>query len=334
MRAVAVTKMKPVCDIRRLLVCAGALLLAAGCQRGPSFGSPTGPNSEAPQTANLSGRVTETGASAVLPIAGAVLTIDDGANAGKTATTNANGEYAFNELRRETFAVSVSAGGYVTRGFSVDLGADVTRDFSLSLIAPRAPFGSGQFRIGEQIVAGRYFADPLQNGCYWERQKGTSGTLGDIIANRFVGYDAMQYIVDILPSDVAFKTDAKCGLWSDSPKHGLQSSISAGVWLVGAQVAPGSYRASGGTGCYWERLRHFQFQGQTSVIANSFSAGSKAQSVTIDAKDVGFATDANCGTWTSASSADQRPAAAAPEQSPADIERNRALHEEHIRMRR
>ena len=277
--------------------------------------------------------MTESGASAVLPIAGAVLSVVDGANAGKTATTNANGEYSFNELRRETFSVSVSASGYVTSGFAVDLGAGVTRDFSLSLIAPRAPFGAGQFRVGEQIVAGRYFADPLQSGCYWERQKGTSGTLGDIIANRFIGYDAMQYIVEILPSDVAFKTDAKCGLWSDSPKHSLQSAIGAGVWLVGTQITPGTYHASGGAGCYWERLRHFQFQGQTSVIANSFSAGSKAQSVTIVASDVGFSTDANCGTWTAASPADQRPAAAMPEQSLADIELNRVLYEQTARNR-
>lgn len=317
--------------MRRLIVCCSALLVATGCDRGATSGWPTSPNPATPQTANLSGRVTESGASAVFPIAGAVLTIGDGANAGKTATTNATGEYSFSELRREAFSVSISASGYVTSSFPVDLRGGATGDFSLPLIVPRTPFGGGQFRVGEQIVAGRYFADPVQSGCYWERQRGLSGMLGDIIANRFVAYDGMQFIVDILASDVAFKTDPKCGTWFDSPRHGLQSSIPPGVWLVGSQIAPGTYQASSGAGCFWERLRHFQFQGLTSVIANSFSGAAKTQSVTIAAGDAGFSTDANCGTWTPVSTEDQMQAAAAPEQSLADIERNRVLYEQSVR---
>ena len=323
--------------MRRLLVSFSALLIASSCaDGGPSFGSPTGPNGNAPaaQTANLSGKVTESGASSVFPIAGAVLTIDDGANAGRTATTNASGEYTFIELRREAFSVSIAASGYVSAALPVDLRAAVTRDVSLALIVPRAPFGGGQFRVGEQIVAGRYFTDPLQSGCYWERQKGLSGTLGDIVANRFVNYDGMQYIVDILASDVAFKTDPKCGTWFDSPRHEPQSSIRAGVWLVGSQIAPGTYEASSSAGCYWERLRHFQFQGNTGVIANSFSGGAKTQSVTIASGDAGFSTDANCGTWTRVSSAVQMNAADALEPSLADIERNWLLYEQSTRARR
>ena len=316
--------------MRRFIVCLSALVLATGCERAATSPAPTGTNSPT-QTATFSGRVTESGASLVLPVAGAVLTIGDGANAGKTATTNATGEYSFTELRREAFAVSISASGYVTSGFSVDLRTAATRDFSLSLITPRAPFGGGQFRVGEQIVAGRYFADPLQVGCYWERQRGLSGTFGDIIANKFVTYDGMQYIVDILASDVAFKSDAKCGSWFDSPRHGPQSSIPPGIWLVGSQVAPGTYQVTPGASCYWERLRHFQHQGLTSVIANGFAAAGKTQSVTIADADAGFSTDASCGTWTRASSADAMPATAAAEQSLADIERNRVLYERSVR---
>ena len=321
-------------EMRIILVCFSALVLATGCGGGGgSFGAPAGPNAPGPQTATLSGKVTENGASAVYPIAGAVLTIGDGANAGKTATTNASGEYSFSELRREAFSVSISASGYVTSNLSVDLQAGVTRDFSLSLVTPRAPFGGGQFRVGEQIVPGRYFSDPLQSGCYWERQRGLSGTLGDIIANRFVGYEGMQYIVDILASDVAFKTDPKCGTWFDSPRHGLQSSIRAGVWLVGSQIAPGTYQTTSGAGCYWERLRHFEHQGNTGVIASGFGGAGKTLSVTIAAGDAGFGTDANCGTWTPASGADRFHAVAPPEQSRADIERNRALYERTVRDR-
>ena len=321
--------------MRRLLVCLCGVVIAAACDRGSTSGSPTGPTPPAPSTGNLIGRVTESGTSSAFPIAGAVLTIGDGANAGKTATTTASGEYSFSELRRETFSVSISATGFVTSGFSVDFRTGGSpRDFSLPLAAPRTPFGGGQFRLGTEIVAGRYFADPLQIGCYWERQRGLSGTFADIIANRFVAYDGLQLIVDIMASDVAFKTDAKCGTWFDSPRHGTQSSIPPGVWLVGVQIQPGTYETSSGAGCYWERLRQFQYQGISGVIGNSFSAAPKSQTVTIAASDAGFSNDGNCGTWTRASALSAVSFAAAATQSVADIEQNRALYEQAVGARR
>lgn len=320
--------------MRRLMVFVGSLLMATACERGATSGSPITPNPPVPSTTSLSGRVTESGGSSGFPIGGAVLTIGDGANAGKIATTNASGDYLFAELRRETIAVSISANGYVTSPFSVDLRAGTIHDFSLPLIAPRKPFGGGQFRVGDQILAGRYFTDPNQSGCYWERQRGFTGTFADIIANRFVAYDGMQLIVDIMAADVAFKTDPKCGSWLDSPIHGMQSSIPAGVWLVGSQIAPGTYDVSSRAGCYWERLRHFQYQGVSAVIANSFSAAARSQSVTIAADDVGFSNDGNCGTWTPVSGAKPVQAAAAPEQSVADIERNRDLYERSVGIQR
>ena len=317
--------------MHRLLLCVCGVVIAAACDRGST---PTGPNPPAPATANLSGRVTEVVASSVLPIGGAELTIVDGGNAGKTATTNANGEYSFSALRREAFSVTVSATGYLTTAFPIDLRGDATRDFPLSTSTPRTPFGGGLFRVGTEILPGRYFSDPPQSGCYWERQRGSAGISADIIANRFVTYDAMQYIVDILPSDVAFKTDAKCGTWVDSPRHGAQSSIPAGIWLVGMQIQPGTYQTSSDAGCYWERLRHFQYQGVSGVIANSFSAAARSQTVTIAGSDVGFSNDGKCGTWTRAAALSPLSSDAAATQSVADIERHRALYEQAVGERR
>ena len=190
------------------------------------------------------------------------------------------------------------------------------------------------FRVGTEIRAGRYFSDPPQSGCYWERQRGSGGIIADIIANRFVTYDGMQYIVDILSSDVAFKTDAKCGTWFDSPRHGAQSSIPPGIWLVGMQIQAGTYQTSSGANCYWERLRHFQYQGVSGVIANSFSGAAKSQTVTIAGSDAGFSTDGNCGTWTRASALSALSSDAAATQSVADIERHRALYEQAVGERR
>jgi hypothetical protein len=319
--------------MRKLTAYACALALFAGCSGKSTSGGPTSPSPGSPtSTANLSGRVTDGTSEAPLPIAGAQLRITDGVNAGKTATTDASGDYTFTALRREPFTISVSANGYQATDVPVDLRSEIIKNMKLSPNAPRGPFGSGQFTVGVDVAHGRYFADP-QAGCYWERQRGSSGTFGDIIANKFVGYDASQFIVDILSTDVAFKTDPKCGTWYDAPRQGAQSSIPPGVWLVGAQIAPGTYETSSRASCYWERLKHFQYQGITGVIANSFSAGSKPQSVTIAATDAGFSTDGNCGTWTRTSSLTSPSTALQAPQSIADIELQRALYEQAQRNR-
>ena len=140
--------------MHRLLLCLCGVVIAAACDRGSTLESPTGPNPPAPVTADLSGRVTESVASEVLPIGGALLTIADGGNAGKTATTNASGEYSFSALRREAFSVTVSASGYLTTAFPIELRGDAARDFPLSPSTPRTPFGTGVFRVGTEIRAG------------------------------------------------------------------------------------------------------------------------------------------------------------------------------------
>lgn len=164
--------------------------------------------------------------------------------------------------------------------------------------APEISFGPGQHLVGEDIAPGRYFSDP-QEGCFWERQSGLGGTLDDTLANEFVGFDSLQEIVDIPESDVAFEADAECGTWFDSPRHGAQTEIQPGVWLVGDQVAPGTYRATAGDGCFWERLSGFTGNLEQ-TIANEFVSGGGQQLVSISPGDVGFSTDDDCGTWTRA----------------------------------
>ena len=166
---------------------------------------------------------------------------------------------------------------------------------------PRTQFGVGQWRVNTDILPGRYFSDPPQSGCYWERQRGFSGSTNDILANDFVAYNPGQYIVDILGSDVGFETDPECGTWfRDSPRRGHSTTITPGVWLVGSQLSPGTYRIDGGAGCYWERLRDFQ-HGINSIIDNEFKSSPASQFVTISGSDVGFNNDGDCGTWTPAS---------------------------------
>lgn len=164
---------------------------------------------------------------------------------------------------------------------------------------PRTPapmsIAPGAWRVTSQVRPGRYFADP-QGGCYWERQRGFSGLLTDIIANEFIAFDAGQWIVDIFSTDAGFETDKACGTWSGTPRVGLQNTIRPGLWLVGTQLPAGTYRVNAAPGCYWARLRNFTSQ-LDGIVDNEFVALGGHQVVTLMPHDVGFESDGDCGTW-------------------------------------
>jgi hypothetical protein len=164
---------------------------------------------------------------------------------------------------------------------------------------PAVTIGPGEYLVGTAVPAGRYYTVPA-NGCYWERLSGLGGTLGEIIANDFIsGYG--QAIVDIKASDLAFSTNTACGTWSNSPTVGVQGAIPSGTWLVGAQIASGTYQANASSGCYWERLRDFSGS-LSAIVANNFVSTAGPQLVSIAATDVGVTTESSCGVWTRISS--------------------------------
>jgi hypothetical protein len=66
----------------------------------------------------------------------------------------------------------------------------------------------GTFVVGQDIVPGTYRTDGGDR-CYWERLSGLGGNFSDIISNS--GAEGQQ-VVQILPTDAAFKTQ-RCGLW-------------------------------------------------------------------------------------------------------------------------
>jgi len=193
---------------------------------------------------------------------------------------------------------------------------------------PSSSFGPGQYLVGRGIAAGRYYSSP-RYGCYWERQSGLSGSLYDIIENDFVGYNASQYVVDILRSDLAFLTDADCGTWFSTPRQGFQSSIPPGGWLVNVQLSPGTYRAFAQYGCYWERRRDFT-NSLVGIIANNFVSFTGSTFVAISSSDTGFVTDADCGTWSRVAAITSEDQAETETQSSADKQQLR----EYARQRR
>lgn len=189
---------------------------------------------------------------------------------------------------------------------------------------PRTTFGAGKYLVGSDIASGRYFSDPA-DGCYWERLSGLGGSLDDIIANEFVGFNASQWVVDIWNSDKAFSTDSDCSTWFQSPRRGHEANISPGVWLVGSQVSPGLYRANVSSGCYWERMRDFTGT-LDGIIDNDFIGSAGPQLVEIRSGDVGFYNDGDCGTWTPASSLAEGDVLRSSPHSHSEIMANRSNH--------
>lgn len=162
--------------------------------------------------------------------------------------------------------------------------------------SPFAWFNDGQHRVGDDIGAGTYRAPDTSKGCYWEREKGFSGSFEDITANDFSS--AGPEIVTIDPSDAGFKS-ADCGYWSSDlkPMKSTSDPIPPGMWQVGSEVVPGTYRASvraGSSSCYWERLKGYS--GRFEDIAGNGSSSS-SQLVTIMSSDAAFRSSHGCTDW-------------------------------------
>lgn len=95
---------------------------------------------------------------------------------------------------------------------------------------------------------------------------------------------------------------------------------------MGAQIAPGTYRADTRDGCYWERLRNFEGT-LRSIIANDFVSGGGRRHVEIRSGDAGFNTDEDCGSWTRVSGLTEDEGNVIIEAtSPAEIEQNHTLN--------
>ena len=158
-------------------------------------------------------------------------------------------------------------------------------------------FTAGTHVVNSSIPPGRYLAQNAASGCYWERLSGFSGTLDDVLANDFRGFPGPA-IVDVLPTDLAFKFDADCGTFKTyTAPPAPSATIAPGAHVVGANIVSGTYAANAAAGCYWERVTSFDGT-LSAVIANDFISSAGTQIVTINPSDVGFSTDDDCGTWT------------------------------------
>ena len=113
-------------ETRRFVAALGALLtLSCG-------GSPTSPGQGG--SVSLSGQVTSALTSTA--VSGATLTITDGVNVGKSATTDSSGNFTFTNLERGNFTVAVAAQGFAPQSQAMSLPS--TQPVSFRLVGTRS----------------------------------------------------------------------------------------------------------------------------------------------------------------------------------------------------
>ena len=147
-------------------------------------------------------------------------------------------------------------------------------------------FGDAKYYIGAQIEAGLYRARSATESCSWTLNDGRERHAG------------RATLVELRPSDVSFVSSG-CGTWESyaaivSPGQ----PFGEGLFVVGDEVAPGRYRASGAPeSCSWAYIEDFRDPPSTRTgvaIAD------------VRSSDAGFYSS-GCGTWSSDLATDDAP---------------------------
>ena len=161
-----------------------------------------------------------------------------------------------------------------------------------STSSPNLGFGPGTYQVGSEIQPGVYAGKAgtdRRDSCYWERLSGVAGESSEIIANdNVVG----QFYIEILSTDKYFTTRCDMTLLSAWPEpEDPVSDIGPGTYLVGRDIAAGTYRGKAGTGvhdsCYWERLSGVTGE-FSDLIANENATG--AYFVSVEDSDYALST--------------------------------------------
>ena len=154
-------------------------------------------------------------------------------------------------------------------------------------------FSDGTWVVGEDILPGTYRSSNSGSECYWERLNGFSGEMEDVITNEITNEFAL---VEISSTDAGFSS-VDCGTWMEATAPITSSSsdpFDDGWFIVGLDIAPGTWRSPGGDDCYWARLSGFSGDNEH-IEANELGVSNNI--VTIQSTDQGFYSQ-NCGTWT------------------------------------
>lgn len=189
-------------------------------------------------------------------------------------------------------ACGSSSTGTTPSGGNTPAGPTATHGPKPTATPSYAHFGDGTFQVGKDIQPGTYRTRTGSSGCYYARLKGFSGDLGDILANNNTDAPA---VVTIASTDKGFQSQG-CGTWTKNLSQITKSktTFGDGIYIVGTDITPGTYKNTGEAGCYYARLKGFSGD-LGDILANNNTDASAI--VTIRSSDKGF--DSNgCGTWT------------------------------------
>lgn len=132
-------------------------------------------------------------------------------------------------------------------------------------------------------------AAPVKTTWWNRRSKAAKIALGTVGALLVIGVLSPSQPVTSATATPTTGTTAKPA--SAAPANGF----GPGTYLVGSDIAPGTYRASvDGIGCYWERMKDAT-GGFNAIIANDYVSDGQAL-VTIKATDVAFKSQ-GCTDW-------------------------------------
>ena len=155
--------------------------------------------------------------------------------------------------------------------------------------------GNGTYLVNKDFQAGVY-RSVGNSACYWQRATNTTGATSSIIAND-IGDG--QRIVYVKPTDKVFKTSG-CKTFTRvtpaamSTKSTRTTIPGNGVYFVGSDFVPGTYRSSSNKEfCYWERSRSAD-GASSNIIANEISQGQ----LLVTIPPGGIFKSSSCTTWT------------------------------------
>ena len=148
------------------------------------------------------------------------------------------------------------------------------------------------YQVGTDIQPGIYAGlagTDVSGSCYWARLSGASGDFSELYRQRESHWTVY---VEIQPTDKYFEVDCGVTPLKDWPAPaGPLSEIGPGMYLVGRDITPGTYRGKAGTdvlsSCYWARLSGLS-EDFDDLIANDNATGSYY--VSVDASDYALMT--------------------------------------------
>jgi hypothetical protein len=218
------------------------------------------------------------------------------------------GAAAFGLLTAVVIAFTVSlGGGSQEAAFTQPTSSNETTPVSTapaSSASPRpteSPFlpGSDVFEsrgiwfVGADMAPGVWRAVRAVN-CTWKRLSARDPTDEAVVGS------GSSLTVELHPSDVAFWSEG-CGWWTQiltPPSASPTEPFGPGTWLVGQEVAPGSWQNSNSSAqCSWARLK--TLDGGSLAAISSGTTGADGLVIEIGTDDVAFHSW-GCGTWTRA----------------------------------